>query len=208
MQSFQRETFEIDGDSDVAPARVHPGNPNYVVVPVRWLRNQRSWMESRGLVIRLDDGDCLVGYSWGHHFGDLMHLCLAEITRAVGEAWPTFVELVANSARGDFSSPSLHRVPDPDTFCTPHSEMTFVGVAVQRVPGVRTDEFGSLVMNRLYDLVDVCLAIHEEIGVGSLPVAARRTRRLVPRPRPGAPNAAFTGTGRLMDVAHRLHVGG
>ena len=133
MQSFQHETREVDGDSDVAPARVHPGDPNYVMVPVRWLRSHR-WMESPGHIIRLQDDVWLVGYSLGHLFGDMMHLCPAEIERDVGGVWPMFVELVANSARGDFTSPSLHRVPDPDTFYTRSSEMTFVGVAVHRRP--------------------------------------------------------------------------
>ena len=157
MQSFQCETVEVDGDSDVAPARVHPGDPNYVLVPVRWLRNQCHWMESPGHIIRLQDDVWLVGYSLGQLFGDMMHLCPAEIKELDGTAWPTFVELVANSARGEFASPSLHRVPDPDTFCMPPSEMTFVGVAMHRLPGTRADEFGVLVMDRLYHLVDVCL---------------------------------------------------
>ena len=79
MRSFQRETFEVDGDSDVAPARVHPGDPNHVVVPVRWLRNQRDWMESPDHIIRLQDDVWLVGYSMGQLFGDMMHLGSADI---------------------------------------------------------------------------------------------------------------------------------
>lgn len=208
MQSFQRETIEVDGDSDVAPARVHPGDPNYVMVPVRWLRDQRCWMESPGHIIRFQDDVWLVGYSLGHLFGDMMHLCPAEIEREVGSLWPTFVELVANSARGEFTSPSLHRVPDPDTFCVPPSEMTFLGVAVHRLPGVHPDEFGVLVMDRLYDLVDVCLGVQAELAACPPPTAIRRSRRLVPRPRrqPSAPAPTVTGVGRLVDIARQLHM--
>ena len=206
MRSFQHETFKVDGDSDVAPARVHPGDPNHVVVPVRWLRNQRDWMESPGHIIRLQDNVWLVGYSMGHLFGYMMHLCSADIKELVGTVWPTFVELVENSARGDFASPSLHRVPDPDTFCMPPSEMTFVGVAVHRLPGTRGDELGVLVLDRLYELIDVCLGLQDELAVCPQPVEARSSRRLVPRlrRRPSAPDSASTGAGGLVDIARRL----
>ena len=208
MQSFQRETVEVDGDSDVAPARIHPGDPNYVVVPVRWLRNRRCWMESPGHIIRLQGDARLVGYSLGHRFSDMMDLCPAEIDRDVGSAWPTFVELVANSARGDFTSPSLHRVADPDTFCRPPSEMTFVGVVMNPLPLARADEFGALVMNGLYDLVDVCLGLEADLAACPNPEAVRSSRRLIPRPRrrPSAPDRTLTGVGRLVDIARRLHV--
>ena len=207
MQSFESETFEVDGDSDVAPARVHPGDPNHVMVPVRWLRERRYWMESPGHIIRLQDDVWLVGFSLGHLFGDLMHLCPAEIKRDVGSVWPAFVELMANSARGDFTAPSLHRVPDPDTFCMPPSEMTFVGVAVHRLPGVRADDFGVLVMDRLYDLVDVCLVVQTELAAFPQPATIRSPRRLVPRlrRRPSAPDPTLSGVGRLLDIARRLH---
>lgn len=208
MHSFQHETIEVDGDSEVAPARVHPGDADYVIVPVRWLRERRYWMESPGHVIRLQEDVWLVGYSLGHLFGDMMDMCPAEIANEVGSLWPTFVELVANSAREDFTSPSLHRVPDPDTFCTPPSEMTFVGVVVHRLSGVRADEFGVVVMNRLYGLVDVCLGLQAELAACPPPAPVRRSRRLVPLPRwrSSEPDLTPTGVGRLGDIARRLRM--
>jgi hypothetical protein len=162
-------------------------------------------METPGHIIRLQDDVCLVGYSLGHVFGDMMHLCPEEIDREVGGVWPMFAELVANSSRGDFASPSLHCIPDPDTFYTRSSEMTFVGVAVHRRPTVPADEFGVLVMARLYDLLDVCQRLEAELSASPPPVPVRRSRRLVPRPRRRSPDPTSVAVGRLGDLARRLH---
>ena len=61
MRSFLSDTVEVEGDSEVAPARIHPGKPDYVMVPVRWTRDERHWMESPGLVICLPDDIWLAG---------------------------------------------------------------------------------------------------------------------------------------------------
>ena len=83
-----------------------------------------------------------------------------------------------------------------------------VGHGDLRLPGVHPDEFGVLVMDRLYDLVDVCLGVQAELAACPPPTAIRRSRRLVPRPRrqPSAPAPTVTGVGRLVDIARQLHM--
>ena len=205
MQTFQHETVEVDVRSDVAPARVHPGDHAYVLVPVRWRRGDRRWMESPGYVIRLPDGGWLVGFSMGHLFGDMLPLRPTDMA-GMGNVCPILTEVVGNSTRGAFGSPCLHRVADPDTFCAPPSEATFIGMVMRRQEGTRADEFGVLVMEKLCGLVDVCLALQLELAACPSPLTVRRSHRLVPRPRrrKNAPDPHLGEIQRLEDVTRQL----